>query len=58
MFGFSRRPVPKPIAPEPVKPEALAMAFGLMLARKHPDRAYDLADLVAKGVGLGLKGES
>lgn len=41
----------------PVSPKGLAHAFGIMLARDYPDAAYDLADAVARGVQIGLKGD-
>ena len=35
--------------------QALAHAFGIMLARDFPGQAYDLSDAVARGVQIGLK---
>lgn len=50
-------PEPMPARPAPVTPKGLAHAFGIMLARDYPDVAYDLADAVARGVQIGLKGD-
>ena len=59
-FPGARRIAP-PASPQPASPvsaQGMAHAFGIMLARDYPDGAYDLADAVARGVQLGLKGDA
>jgi hypothetical protein len=49
---------PAPPAAPPARratPDAIAHAFGVMLARDYPDQAYDLSDAVARGVQIGLR---